>query len=212
MSVNQGLRFYGGGGGGGGGTGTVESVNGDPGPDVVLDATDVGADAAGAASTVQGLALLKAQNLADVPNAGTARGNLGLGTAATHAHSDYLLATGVGLPFTFTVALSDETTAITTGTAKVTFRIPFAFTLTGIQADVNTAGSGATVIDLNEAGTTVLSTKVTIDASAKTSVGAATPPVISDSSIAANAELTADIDTAGSGAKGLKLTLIGVRA
>ena len=32
------------------------------------------------------------------------------------------------------VAASDETTALTTGTAKVTFRMPYAFTLTSVRA------------------------------------------------------------------------------
>ena len=46
-------------------------------------------DPVGSAATVQALAALKAQNLADLTNAATARSNLGLGTAATHASGDF---------------------------------------------------------------------------------------------------------------------------
>lgn len=109
-------------------------------------------------------------------------------------------------------ALSDETTAITTGNAKLTARAPFAFTLTAVRASLSTASSsGIPTVDINEGGTTVLSTKLTIDANEKTSTTAATAAVISDSAIADDAELTFDIDVAGTGAKGLKVWLIGTR-
>lgn len=110
------------------------------------------------------------------------------------------------------IACSDEATALTAGTAKVTFRMPYAFTLTAVRASLavaQTAGSIFTV-DINEAGSTILSTKLTIDNSEKTSVTAATPPVISDASLADDAEITIDIDQVGTPlAKGLKVTLIG---
>lgn len=115
-------------------------------------------------------------------------------------------------PVEFGVALSDETTDITTGTAVVTMRAPYAFTLTSVRASVNTvSSSGIPTVDINETGTTVLSTKLTIDASELTSVTAAAAAVISDSAIADDAELTFDIDVAGTGAKGLKVWLYGYR-
>lgn len=113
-----------------------------------------------------------------------------------------------------TVALSDETTDLTTGTAKLTMRMPYAMTLTEVRANVNTAPVGATVtVDINEGGTTILSTKLTIDASEKTSTTAATAAVISDAALADDAEITFDIDQVGSSTagKGLKVTLIGYR-
>lgn len=112
------------------------------------------------------------------------------------------------------IACSDETTALTTGGAKVTFRMPHAMTLTDIRASLTTAqSSGSTfTVDVNEAGTTILSTKITIDNTEKTSTTAATPPVISDASLADDAEITVDIDQVGDGtAKGLKVYLIGTR-
>jgi len=111
------------------------------------------------------------------------------------------------------IALSDETTAITTGTNKATFSLPYAFTVTAVYATLNTASSsGLPTVDINEAGTTILSTKLTIDASEKTSATAATAAVISDASIAANAEIGFDIDVAGTGAKGLKVFIQGYRS
>ena len=110
------------------------------------------------------------------------------------------------------VACSDETTALTTGNAKATLRMPYAFTLTAVRASVTTAPVGSTLtVDINEAGSTILSTKITIDASEKTSTTAATPPVISDTSLADDAQMTVDIDQVGSSTAGagLKVTLIG---
>jgi hypothetical protein len=111
------------------------------------------------------------------------------------------------------VALSDETTAIATGTSVVTFRMPFAMTLTAVRASLSTAStSGTPTFDINEGGSTILSTKITIDANEKTSTTAATAAVISDTALADDAEMTVDIDVAGTGAKGAKVYLIGRRA
>lgn len=116
------------------------------------------------------------------------------------------------VPQPIVIACSDETTALTTGTAKVTFRMPYAMTLTGVKASVTTAPTGAVLtVDINEGGTTILSTKLTIDATETTSTTAATPAVISDSSLADDAQITIDIDTVGStvAGAGLKVTLLG---
>jgi|TARA_R110002020_G_scaffold113252_2_gene260551 hypothetical protein len=112
------------------------------------------------------------------------------------------------------IACSDETTALTTGTAKATFRMPYALTVTAVRATVTTAPVGSTiVVDINEGGSTILSTKLSIDASEKTSTTAATAPVISDASLADDAEITIDIDQIGSGTAGagLKIWIIGTR-
>jgi hypothetical protein len=123
--------------------------------------------------------------------------------------------TTLTVPVEIGLACSDETTSLTTGTAKVTFRMPYAMTLTAVRASVTTAPTGSTlVVDVNEGGTSVLSTKLSIDASEKTSTTAATAAVISDSALADDAEITVDIDQIGAtiAGAGLKLWLIGVRA
>ena len=114
----------------------------------------------------------------------------------------------------FIVAASDETSDLTTGTSVVTFRMPYAFTVTAVRASVSTAGTGSTiVVDINEGGASILSTALSIDASEETSTTAATPAVISDSSLADDAEITFDIDQIGSSTAGagLKIAIIGVQ-
>lgn len=113
------------------------------------------------------------------------------------------------------IACGDESTAVTTGTGKVTFRMPYAFTLTAVRASVKTAPTGSTIIiDINEAGSTILSTKLSIDASEKTSTTAASAAVISDATLADDAEMTIDFDQVGStiAGAGVKVALIGHRA
>lgn len=120
------------------------------------------------------------------------------------------------IPAELIIACSDETTALTTGTAKVTFRMPYTMELTEVRASLTTAGttSGTTTIDINDGGTTILTTKLTIDATEKTSTTAATPAVISDTLLLDDAEITIDIDAISGGATetGLKVTLIGYRS
>lgn len=112
------------------------------------------------------------------------------------------------------IACSDETTALTVGAGKVTFRMSYGFTLTGVRASVTTAPTGSVLtVDINEGGVSILSTKLTIDATEKTSTTAATPAVISDTALADDAEITIDIDTVGStiAGAGLKVYLIGTK-
>jgi len=112
-------------------------------------------------------------------------------------------------------AASDESTALTTGTGKVAFRMPYAMTLSAVRCSLTTAQTSGSIftVDINGGGTTILSTKLTIDNTEKTSTTAATAPVISDTSLADDTEITIDIDQVGDGtAKGLKITLIGTRA
>lgn len=112
------------------------------------------------------------------------------------------------------VACSDETTTLTTGSNKVKFRNPYStvYNLTSVKASLSTPQTSGSIftVDINEAGSTILSTKITIDNGETTSTTAATAPVISDASIAADAEISIDIDQVGDGtAKGLKVTLMG---
>jgi hypothetical protein len=87
--------------------------------------------------------------------------------------------------------------------------------LTAVRASLNSAAATGTItVDINEgagAGTSVLSTKLTIDATEETSGTATTAAVISDTAIAANARITFDVDVAGTGARGLKVWIFGTR-
>jgi len=153
-----------------------------------------------------------------------ARSNLGLGSAATTASTDYLTASTASSTYGtiaqakteyLVLAASDESTALTTGTGKVTFRMPYAMTLSAVRCSLTTAQTSGSIltVDINEGGTTILSTKLTIDNTEKTSTTAAAAAVISDVNLSDDAEITIDIDQVGDGtAKGLKITLIGTRA
>lgn len=163
----------------GGGAG-VTSVNGDTGPAVVLDATDVSADPAGSAAAAQAAAAIYTN----------------------------------GRIVAYGIALSDLVTPITSGVKKGYFRMPHAMTLTAVRASLSVAQySGALVtVDINEAGNSVLSTKLTIDNNEKTSTTALTPAAISDTALADDADITFDIDAVGDGsAIGLVVWIIGTK-
>jgi len=138
-------------------------------------------------------------------------GNANLGNLVTSSYftGDGSLLTGLKPNLFMTVALSDETTAITTGVGKITFRAPFDMTLYQIpRASLSTASSsGNPAIDINKNGTTIFSTTLTIDSGEKTSTTAATAAVLSTTTFADDDEITMDIDTAGTGTTGLKVTL-----
>jgi len=130
-------------------------------------------------------------------------GGIGLTQIATAAKTECIA-----------IACSDETTALEAGTAKATFHMPYAFTLTGVKAGVTTAPAGSVLtVDINEAGATILTTKLTIDAGEKTSATAATAAVIGGAgpALAADALMTVDLDGVGSSTAGagLKVYLIG---
>ena len=113
------------------------------------------------------------------------------------------------------VAASDEITALTVGTGKTTFRLPYGMTLTGVRASLTTAQTSGTIftVDIIYNNVSVLSTKLTIDNTEKTSTTAAIPAVITTSALADDGEIRIDITQIGDGtAKGLKITLLGTRS
>lgn len=120
-----------------------------------------------------------------------------------------------GIVVEYQLAASDLTTVLTTGTNKAYFRAPRAFLLTEVRASLLTAAASGTVtVDINKNGTTMLSTKLTIDATEETSETAATPAVIdaAEDDVADDDEITIDIDTVGDTSAGLIVTLIGTPA
>lgn len=108
-----------------------------------------------------------------------------------------------------TIELSGSGALPATLTGAAYYRVPWAATLTAVKANRNgTSTNGAVTIDVNEGGTSVLSTEITIDQNESSSLTAATPAVISDSAIANDALLTFDIDSANESDEGpLTVTL-----
>jgi hypothetical protein len=91
-----------------------------------------------------------------------------------------------------------------------------AFRLTAVSSSVTIAPTGSTlIVDINNGDNSVLSTKLSIDATEKTSATAATAAVINTSfrDFTQDAEITIDIDQVGStvAGAGLKVILRGTR-
>ena len=102
----------------------------------------------------------------------------------------------------FVIACSDETSDLETGDDKAQIQLPFAFELTSISANVNTASTGA---DIN-----IQVQEDNVETSSLTSV---TSPTITTSTIASGSIISVDLDQIGSGdtGTGLKVNLIGYR-
>lgn len=171
-----------------------------------------GATSAGAALTALGAAAASHSHAASDVTSGTmATARLGSGTANS---SSFLRGdqTWVKPTAVWEYALSDESTAISATGTVLNTRARHAMTVSDIRISVGTAStSGLVTVDVKKNGTTVFSTKITIDANEKTSVTAATAFALSGGSLsfADDDEITASIDVTGTGAKALKLAIIG---
>lgn len=142
--------------------------------------------------------------------AGVPKRMIGVAISATQYH--FLPWMAMPTPYSFTVAASDETTALTTGTSKLTFRAECDFRLDEIIASLSApSSSGVVTVNVKKNGTTVFSTNLTVDANEKTSATAATPAVLATRTVAKGDEITVDIVAAGTNAAGLKLTFNGER-
>lgn len=122
-----------------------------------------------------------------------------LATASVEVKKEYIV-----------IPLGDLITNLTIGTTKAYFRMPFSATVNSVSASVLEAQASGSILtfDINENGASILSTKITIDNTEKTSITAVTQPVISDTTLAFDAEITFDIDQIGTaGAKGAVITL-----
>lgn len=110
---------------------------------------------------------------------------------------------------TLILALSDEATAITTGVAKLTMRMPYNGDIIGLpRASLSVvSSSGLPTVDIKKGGVSILSTLLTIDASEKTSKTATAAVAVSDDNFLDDDEFTFDITVAGTGAMGLKVML-----
>mgnify|MGYP003642642866 FL=1 len=113
---------------------------------------------------------------------------------------------------TFILPCASEDGSASVATGVVTFRVPSAFTLTGVRASCKLAPTGSTlIVDVNNGGTSVLSTKLSVDIGETTSTTAAVAAVISSPTIADDAVITIDIDQVGStvAGTGVKVSLYG---
>ncbi len=102
-----------------------------------------------------------------------------------------------------------EDTTPVVGT-RLTFRTHKAFTVTGIKLSLATAtSSGIFTVDINENGSSIFSTRPTIDQGEKTSTTAAAAEVISDAELAYDSEITIDFDVVGTGGAKPTVTILG---
>ena len=161
-----------------------------------------------------GITTLSGSNTGDQDLSGK-QDNLVSGTNIKTLDGDSLLGSGNLLPKTeLAYALADETSNLTVGTL-ITFRMPFAMTLSDVRISLNNAPTiSSVIVDVKENGVSIFSTLLSIDASEKTSVTAATPAVISDINLADDAEITVSTTQIGSGdtGKGLKILFKGRKA
>jgi hypothetical protein len=108
------------------------------------------------------------------------------------------------------MACSDLTTVLTSGANRAYVRAPKDFTLNEVRASLLQASSSGPVrVDVSVNGVSILYPLITIDQGEKTSQTAATPPFIEDDEITDDDEITIDIVSEGTGAKGLVVTLKG---
>ena len=204
----------------------VTSVSGRTG-DVTLTKNDVGlsnitntSDENKPVSTAQQTALNTKQNLVQYRNEGS---NVGTSGEITNIN-----VTGVSLNATnsggnltlssddyavIVVAVSDEVNTISSGTNLVTYRMPFPMQISSVRASLSTAQTTGSIltVQIKEGGANILSTPLSIDNTEKTSVTAATQPVVSDNTLADDSEIQIDTTQAGTGGIGLKIYLIGKR-
>lgn len=108
----------------------------------------------------------------------------------------------------FVIPITAVGGSISVGTFKNFVPVHDAITITRVEAHLNTAPTGSTAIfDINEDGTTILSTELSIDGTENYSDTAASQAVISDSAIDARSVLSVDVVQAGSSTPGADGTI-----
>jgi len=140
---------------------------------------------------------------------------LGAGTAGkfltTQGASSAPTWTNPTLSFIVSLTAEDGDATVADNLAQI--RMPFAFELSELpRAFCNTAPTGANLqFDIEEAGSTIFSTKLEIDATQKTSTTATTPCVLNDTTLANDAIISFNCDQIGStlAGAGIKIVLIG---
>jgi len=137
------------------------------------------------------------------------------GTDAARAITPDALAGSNAATRVVVIKVVDDATELTTGDGKVHFFVPSelnGMNLVGVSAGVSTASSSGTpevqIYNVTDS-TDMLSTTLTIDANEKHSKDAAAAAVIDtgEDDVVTGDELRVDVDTAGTGTKGLQVDL-----
>lgn len=110
----------------------------------------------------------------------------------------------------YQLSCSDLTSDIEVTPEAAYFRVQRALTLTEVRASLlEPSVSGAVTIDMTVNGSPLLTVPITIDEGEETSTTAAVPAELAITSIPDDAEIVISITTAGSGAKGLIVSMLG---
>lgn len=122
--------------------------------------------------------------------------------------ADLIAAVKSGFIFPLIIPISSPVDPVTAGVAVSYFDFPFAFTPTAAAASLLVPSSvGNVIVDINEAGVSILGNKIVIEATEINSATAATQPTVVDTSIAAGARITFDVDAAGTSADAVYLVV-----
>ncbi len=114
--------------------------------------------------------------------------------------------TGILLKQVAELACSAPAVDLAIATAVAFWYAERAGTILAVSAGVRVVPTGSVAtVDINKNGTTIISTKITIDATENTSLTAATAAVISVTTFAAGDRFTVDIDGVGSTNTGQEL-------
>jgi hypothetical protein len=112
----------------------------------------------------------------------------------------------------FQLSCSDLVSDLVVGPRRAYFRTTDAFTLLEVRASVLEASTlGSVRVGLTINGFNALFSPIQIDEGQKTSVTSVRPPSIAYQNLPDDSEVVIDLLTAGSGAKGLIVSMMGVR-
>lgn len=99
---------------------------------------------------------------------------------------------------------NNPTTAVTSGTDKVSFRLPFAFTLTEVIVSAHAHGTTSTMtVDINDDGVSINGAPISLTTTDKVNQAASTQAFADDSIV------TVDVDAAGTDVQGVVVYLVG---
>lgn len=183
---------------------TTVTIESDTGTDAVLPAvstTEAGVSTAADKTKLDGIeALAEVNNISDVNATDLTDG----GDTDLHSHTEAII-----------VRATDLVTPITTTGDIYSFPLPYDFEVTSIKAKVDAAPGGSSlIIDIERNNVSMLSTLITIEATERSSLTAATQPVISTSTLDDDDDITVNINSVAgitTDPTGLTITLIGYR-